>query len=69
MSAHDCEIPDPAKRPTITVDEAAPLLSLSRSAAYEAARRGEIPVIRIGRRVIVKTRPLLELLGLIPADT
>ncbi len=33
--------------------EAANRLGLSRNTAYEAAARGEIPTIRIGRRLLV----------------
>jgi excisionase family DNA binding protein len=33
---------------TMTVPEAARWLGIGRNAAYEAARRGEIPTIRIG---------------------
>jgi excisionase family DNA binding protein len=38
---------------TFTVTEAAVLLGVSRNAAYEAIRRGEIPAIRIGRRILI----------------
>ncbi len=41
----------------------AQLLGISRNAAYEAARTGQIPVLRIGRRVLVPTHKLRELLG------
>ena len=50
-------------RVTITIAEAALLLGLSESATYEAAARGEIPAIRIGRRVLVKRDQLLVMLG------
>jgi excisionase family DNA binding protein len=33
----------------MTVPEAGKILGLGRNAAYEAARRGDIPVIRIGK--------------------
>ena len=36
-------------RLTLSVDEAASLLGLGRTAAYEAARRGEIPSRRCSR--------------------
>ena len=49
--------------PTITIPEAARLLGISRSAAYRAAERGEIPTIRIGRRLLVPTAKLFEMLG------
>lgn len=50
--------------PTLTVEEAAKLLGIGRRQAYEAVHRGEIPVVRIGRRLIVPTKSLLELIGL-----
>ena len=50
-------------RLTISIDEAAKLLGLGRTAAYEAARRGEIPSRKLGRRVIVPVPALLEWLG------
>lgn len=36
---------------------------LSRSAAYEAAKRGDLPTVRIGGRVLVPVTPLRRLLG------
>lgn len=50
-------------RATITVGEAAALLGLGRTAGYAAARSGEIPTIRIGRRVVVPVPALLAMLG------
>lgn len=51
-------------RAVISVPEAGELLDLSRSAAYRAANRGDIPVLRLGRRMIVPTARLREMLGL-----
>ena len=48
---------------TVTVEQAAALLGLGRSAAYEAARRGEIPTRRLGRRLVVPVPALLSWLG------
>lgn len=48
---------------TLTVEQAAKLLGISRGLAYEAVRRGEIPSITLGRRRLVPTRKLLALLG------
>ena len=47
----------------LTIDEAAVVLRISRQSAYEAARRGEIPTIRLGRRVLVPRRALEKLIG------
>jgi excisionase family DNA binding protein len=51
-------------RLTVTVEEVAKLLGLGRSAAYEAARRGDIPSRRLGRRVVVPVPLLVEWLGI-----
>jgi excisionase family DNA binding protein len=48
---------------TMSVDEAARLLGIGRGLAYEAVRNGEIPSIRLGRRVLIPRARLLELLG------
>jgi excisionase family DNA binding protein len=48
---------------TVTTAEAARLLGISRNLAYEAARRGEIPTIRIGRRILVPIAALERLLS------
>jgi excisionase family DNA binding protein len=57
-------IPDPAVCPTVSVEEAAKWVGLGRSAAYEAARRGELPVLRFGRSLRVPTALLRQMLGL-----
>ena len=48
----------------LTVEEAAKLLRIGRSAAYDAARRGDIPVIRVGRLLRVPRHRLEALLGI-----
>jgi excisionase family DNA binding protein len=52
---------------TISVAHAARLLGVSRSAAYRAAASGQLPTITFGRRLLVPTSRLLEMLGL-PAE-
>ena len=59
----------PAERLTLTVDEAAETLGISRAFAYEAVRRGEIPSIRIGRRVLVPKAALRRMLGVDEDET
>jgi excisionase family DNA binding protein len=49
--------------PTISVEEAAELLGISRSAAYRAAKAGQLATLRIGRKPRVPTAPLLRMLG------
>jgi excisionase family DNA binding protein len=61
METHRTE-PERA-RLTLTIDEVAATLGISRSSAYECAKRGEIPTVRFGRRIVVPRRAVLELLG------
>ena len=46
-------------RLTVTVCEVAELLGISRTSAYECVRRGDIPSITLGRRVVV-SRAVIE---------
>ena len=48
---------------TLTVGEAARALGISRTLAYEAARSGALPCVRIGRRLLVPRTGLDRLLG------
>ena len=56
-------IPTPQERPTLTIyPETAQILGLSKSSVYAAAERGEIPTIRVGRRLLVPTAALRRML-------
>ena len=46
-----------------TLNEVASVLRISRASAYEAAKRKEIPTIRIGRRLLVPCDALDRLLS------
>jgi excisionase family DNA binding protein len=48
---------------TISVEEAGRMLGVSRGVAYEAARSGQLPTIRLGRRILVPRARLLELVS------
>lgn len=50
--------------PTISVEHAGELLGISRRSAYRAASRGQIPTVRVGRRLLVPTQRLLAMLGM-----
>lgn len=52
-----------AGQATITIEQTARLLGLGRTAAYDAARRGQLPTRRLGRRLLVPIPALLEWLG------
>lgn len=57
---------DPNK-PTMSVQEAADALGISRNSAYAAVRSGEIASLRIGGRILVPTAPLMVMLGYRPS--
>ena len=48
---------------TLTVDEAAKCLGIGRNSAYEAIARGEIPVVKVGKRLLVPKAALEILLA------
>jgi excisionase family DNA binding protein len=50
------------ERLTVSVPEAGAMLGLSRQASYEAARRGDIPCLRFGRKLVVPIAALERLL-------
>ena len=49
-------------RLVVGVTEAAELLGISRRLAYELARAGGLPALRVGRRLVVPRAALLTLL-------
>jgi excisionase family DNA binding protein len=50
--------------PTVSVEKAGEILGISRRSAYRAAAAGDLPTLRLGRRLLVPTARLLGLLGL-----
>jgi excisionase family DNA binding protein len=63
MSTHIEMLSDPSEVPLVyTVAEAGELLGISRAFAYELVARGELPVIRLGRRRLVPKVALLAML-------
>ncbi|MCL4849623.1 MAG: helix-turn-helix domain-containing protein [Acidobacteria bacterium] len=51
------------ERRTLSVEEAARVMGIGRNSAYEAIRRGELPVVRLGRRLLVPQKALEVLLS------
>jgi len=49
------------ERLTLSIEEAAAVLGISRALAYELVRTGALPRLRLGRRVVVPRKALLEL--------
>jgi excisionase family DNA binding protein len=50
---------DVSQRRTVTIKEAAKIMGIGRDQAYAAAHSGQLPVIRIGKRLLVSL-PALE---------
>ncbi len=48
---------------TLSVPEAGKALGVGRSSSYEAARTGQIPTIRIGKRILVPIAALERMLA------
>jgi excisionase family DNA binding protein len=56
-------------RLVVTVAEAAKLLGISRSFAYELVKRGELPIVRLGRRQLVPKESLSRLMESVALQT
>lgn len=56
------------ERLVYSVAEAGALLGISRAFAYELVARGELPVIRLGRRRLVPKAALSALTRVVPTD-
>ncbi|MCP3989426.1 MAG: helix-turn-helix domain-containing protein [Actinomycetia bacterium] len=50
------------ERKTYSVDEAAAILGISRSLAYECVKTGEIPSIKFRRRIVIPAYVIDELI-------
>lgn len=52
------------ERLTLTVEECAKVLGIGRQLAYDKVKTGEIPALKIGRRLLVPRAALERLLNL-----
>lgn len=52
---------EPAQR-TMSVTQAAEVLGISRTTAYECVRTGDLPALRLGGRIVVPTQAIDDLL-------
>ena len=50
-------------RLTVTVEQAAEMLGVSRNSAYALAKNGTLPVVKLGRRLVVPKKRLDDLLS------
>jgi len=57
-----------AERLTLSVEEAAHVLGIGRGLAYELARTGQLPVVRLGRRMVVPRAQLEAMLAAQPGN-
>jgi excisionase family DNA binding protein len=51
------------RRITLTVNETAKRLGIGRNQAYEGIKKGEIPVVRVGRRLLVPVAALDKMMN------
>ena len=62
--AHDVpvnvDLPD---KPMFSVEEVVAILGVSRATAYRCANTGEIPALRLGRRLLIPRAALARMLG------
>ena len=49
-------------RQTLKIEEAAKILGISRNTAYEAVKSGQVPIVKIGRRLLVPRAALERML-------
>jgi excisionase family DNA binding protein len=52
-----------SERRTVSVEEAGRILGISRGSAYGLAKSGELPTIRLGKRVLVPKAALERMLA------
>lgn len=50
-------------RPLVTVNEFQQIVPMSRSASYSMTRDGTLEVVKVGRRVLIKTESIRKLIG------
>jgi excisionase family DNA binding protein len=63
MSSDDVKATaEPAQRLTVSVPEAGRRLGIGRNHAYECVRRGDLPVIRLGHKMVVSVAVLDRML-------
>lgn len=59
----NCHEINNSRRETLSVAEAGRRLGISRSSAFQAAANGQLPVIKIGKRLLVPRVALERMLG------
>jgi excisionase family DNA binding protein len=54
------DAPTPCR--TMSVSQAARILGISRTTAYECVRSGDLPAVKLGRRIVIPTQAIDDLL-------
>jgi excisionase family DNA binding protein len=54
---------DLPNKPMFSVEEVAAMLGIGRATAYQCANTGEIPALRLGRRLLIPRTALVRMLG------
>ena len=62
-STHESLMELLSTRPTVSVSQAAQILSISRGQAYAMAHSGELRVVKIGTRLVIPTEQLRQLIA------
>jgi excisionase family DNA binding protein len=57
---HECRCSKPL---VYKVEQVSEMLNLGLNQVYEGIRRGEIPSVKVGRRILVPRRKLLDMLN------
>jgi excisionase family DNA binding protein len=57
---HECRCSEPL---VYKVEQVSEMLNLGLNQVYEGIRRGEIPSVKVGRRILVPRRKLLDMLN------
>jgi excisionase family DNA binding protein len=52
------------ERQTLRIEEAAKILGIARNTAYDAAKNGQLPTIKIGKRLLVPRIAIERMLSL-----
>lgn len=55
------------EQPTMTVLELAKVLGVSKDAGYKFVREGGVRTLRVGKRIVIPTAAVREVLGEVPS--
>jgi excisionase family DNA binding protein len=53
---------EPVNRRTYSIEEAAQMLGVSRNHAYDMAKEGQLPAIKLGKRLVIPKAPFDRML-------